>query len=94
MKFGTSYTSVPLQLNYIAGKKRSGLEAGVGITPEFTFNRKGTDPNVQVTGILNLGYRLQPVDEGLSLRVTASPGIYQGKLFPIGAGISLGYSFR
>ncbi|MES3016546.1 MAG: hypothetical protein V4721_02155 [Bacteroidota bacterium] len=94
IKSGTKYTSIPLQLNYIWGKRRSGLEAGLGITPEFTLNKKGTDPAVQVTGLLNLGYRLQPLDNGLSFRIVASPGIYQGRVFPIGAGISLGYSFK
>ena len=94
IKSGTQYISVPLQLNYIVGKKRSGLEAGVGITQEFTFNQKGNDPRVQLTGLLNLGYRLQPRDRGFSFRILASPGIYQGKIFPIGAGISLGYSFK
>lgn len=94
IKSGTRYTSVPLQLNYIVGKRRSGLEAGIGITPEFTFHQKGNDPRVQLTGLLNLGYRLQPRDKGLSFRILASPGLYQGKIFPIGAGISLGYSFK
>ncbi len=94
VKSGTKYASVPFQLNYIVGKRRSGLEAGIGITPEFTLNQKGNDPHVMLTGLLNLGYRLQPIDKGVSLRVVASPGIYQRKVFPIGAGISLGYSFR
>jgi hypothetical protein len=85
--------AIPLSYNYIFRNERSGIETGLGLTPTFIPNNgsQGADPDLAV--VANLGYRLQPLREGLILRVTWTP-TFQNSRFRSLAGFSFGYSFR
>lgn len=89
--FGQRFTTLPINLNYLYGKKRSGLEAGVSITPEFTF--QDFDDRVNLYGILNLGYRYQPLNKGLLFRLAYTP-VIAGERISSPIGISVGYGFK
>ncbi|HEY1009152.1 MAG TPA: hypothetical protein VGE58_03515 [Daejeonella sp.] len=83
--------AIPLSYNYIFRNERSGIETGLGLTPTFTTGDGGSGPALAV--VANLGYRLQPLREGLLLRATWSP-TFENSRYRSGAGVSLGYSFR
>lgn len=88
------YTSVPLNINYIVGARRSGFETGVGITPQFTFSNAPND-KFKAFGFLNIGYRYQALREGPLFRLALTPvygGHSQGSI--AWAGASLGYCFK
>lgn len=93
--------TLPLGVNYIIGKKKHGLEAGVGFTPQFALD----DIREGFTGVKNkfpyhIGYRFQPKKEGLVARVAWSPvmdklsGWNNFKYISYNTGISIGYSFK
>jgi len=89
------YSTLPISLNYIKGKKRSGLEWGLGISPEFTFSQVSHGPQVSAFGFLNAGYRYQPLKEGLIFRSVWSPLI--STLYGLEKtwfGVSIGYGFK
>lgn len=102
--YGDNYISFPLGLNHISGKRKSGLESGIGITA--LYNKSGNEnlfidldadephPKLTALGILHIGYRFQAT-KGLMFRATNSL-MYIGKgLFsPIWPGLSIGYSFN
>jgi len=94
-----TYITLPLGLNYIAGKKKSGFESGIGITPIYNFD-PGSERNIglfevghkpskfAVIGVLNAGYRFQGT-KGFTFR--ASPDVYYyNKNLYIRAGLSIG----
>ena len=83
--------AIPLSYNYIFRNERSGIETGLGLTPTFTTGNGISNPSLAVVG--NLGYRLQPLREGLILRANWSPA-FDNRGFRSGVGFSLGYSFR
>ena len=101
---GTSYdtginefkrrTTVPLMVNYIFGSGRSGLETGLGITPEYAVNKPRNEQKMNAWGNVNILYRFQPIKKGFTMRGGWTPIIGNGgSLNPYFAGISLGYSF-
>lgn len=97
--FVNNYITVPLGLNYIIGKRRSGFETGIGITPVVRISSDQDlygDPNgpgLEAAGFLNTGYRLQSTN-GFMLRVNVSVA-YAESYFVFGwPGISIGYSFK
>lgn len=83
--------AIPLSYNYIFRNERSGIETGMGLTPTFATGNGISNPSLAV--VANLGYRLQPLREGLLLRATWSP-TFENNHFRSGVGVSLGYSFR
>jgi len=86
--------AVPLMINYIFGSGRSGMETGIGITPEYAVKKTQNDHRMNAWGNLNVLYRLQPVKKGFIMRVGWTPIIGgEGTLDPYFAGVSLGYSF-
>ena len=89
--FGDRYITLPLNFNYIAGKKRSGLEAGISLTPEFTY--QDFDDKLNFFSLLNLGYRYQPVNKGFLFRLAYTP-VLIGEESDAPIGISVGYGFR
>jgi hypothetical protein len=97
--FINNYITVPLGLNYILGKRRSGFETGIGITPIVRIGG-GQDlsgdlngPGFDAAGFLNAGYRLQSRN-GFMLRANVSAA-YADSYFLFGwPGISIGYSFK
>ncbi|NEU09776.1 hypothetical protein GZH53_15725 [Flavihumibacter sp. R14] len=89
--FGSRYTTLPVNFNYILGNKRSGLEAGVSFTPEFSFQR--FDDQFNFYSILNLGYRYQPINSGLLFRLAYTPILIGERSHPP-IGISVGYELN
>ncbi len=92
--YETGYrVAVPLSYKYIFRNERSGLETGIGLRPSFIVNSPSQGLNPKIAAIGNLGYRLQPLREGLIVRAMWTPGYVRGQ-FKSTAGLSLGYSFR
>jgi hypothetical protein len=89
-----NYVTVPLAYNHIFRNERSGIETGAGVTPFVTFNDPEDESNVRLNAFYNLGYRLQPLREGLLLRVVWTPSYSARDKFSSWAGVSVGYSFR
>ncbi len=95
----SSILAVPVQLNYLVGKKNKFLELGLGFT-YFNFSGsdliffKGSKVNTsKEIGTLTFGYRYQPKEGGFSYRTFISP-FFDGKTFiPYWFGASMGYSF-
>ena len=89
------YYSVPLGINYLIGKRRNSLELGTVITPEFTFRKVLNDPQVAALAFINLGYRFQPLKEGLVFRAGWQP-YYSTRsgLSSTFVGASIGYGFK
>ena len=88
------YTTIPLSINYVLGKKRSGLEAGIGVTPSIASNAAPGYSNVMVDPYLNIQYRYQPMKEGLLFRIGVTPSFYDNNFVFISPSISLGYGFK
>jgi len=89
------YISIPLTVNYIVGEKRHGLETGLGITPQIALVDIGDSPQIRPLGFLNMGYRYQPMKDGLLFRATWTPYISSFKSHQyVWFGASIGYSFR
>ncbi len=86
--------SIPIGINYLAGKKNHFLEVGLGAT---IYTLKGLTlftKNVNRGGVIfvpSLGYRYQPLHNGFTFRIFASPLISQDATF--WAGLSIGYKF-
>lgn len=96
-----SMVTFPLGVNYLVGRRRSFFEAGVGVTPIYVnadallidgdfYSGTGWG----VTGFLNVGYRFQPIRNGVMFRLDWTPAFnaagFSGGFF----GASLGFSFK
>ena len=90
----SGYLTIPIYPNHILGKGRSGLETAVGLTPLIAFKELQNDPQVRAYPFLHIGYRMQPLEKGLLLRIGWTPNIHDGRFDARGAGLSLGYSFK
>lgn len=97
----TSSVTIPISYNYLVGRKRSAFEAGVGVTPIigkasfFDANGEAKDvAGVTVAGLVNAGYRYQPLNSGFVFRFTWTPAITNEGFFPLWMGLSLGYGFK
>ena len=96
--------SLPLEVNYMVGKKRTAFEAGIGTTlvyatasvNDFTSpdNDLLTARGFGATGFLNIGFRAQPLNNGLIFRINWNPGFNSSGFYPTWFGMSLGYSFK
>lgn len=96
----------PLEFNYLAGKRRSSFIAGVGLLPMYaTLGASGTvdgesgvlveDGFTFIGGFVNMGYRFQPLRNGLMLQLTLTPMILRGAgLIPLNFGLGLGFGFK
>lgn len=95
---GNNVFSVPLQVNYLFGKGKSLIEIGGGTTflnshgnsngKHFIFDR--------ITGFVGtatIGYRYQPEEKGINLRIGFVPIFYDEGIIAAG-GISVGYNFK
>jgi hypothetical protein len=93
--------ALPVAMNYIIGKKRHGIEFGIGITPQIALD-KVRDNSAEDVGAffpLRIGYRLQPMNEGFTARAALMPLINRRTVSfdavnLINFGLSFGYSFR
>lgn len=88
------YTSLPLSINYVLGKRRNGLEAGIGITPQITLKDLDEGSNIKAIGFMNIGYRMQPLKTGLVIRAMLTPAVNYHGFYPAWGGLSLGYGFQ
>ncbi len=96
-------TAFPVTIIYLSGKDDHHLEIGAGIMPaKLTFVNSGIfslfsgnevvkKRSDELIGIGSIGYRYQPMDGGLMLRVAITP-FYNNK-FVFYAGASAGISF-
>ena len=92
-----TYITLPLGINYIAGKKRSGFESGFGITPVYNFNPGEYSSFFDVTKfttleIVTMGYRLQSIN-GFMFRINMSATYYKKQMLYL-AGLSIGLNFK
>lgn len=92
--YADRYLTIPLNLNYIFGKRRSGFETGITLTPELTSRKLENDPQVKLLTFINAGYRFQPIKKGLLIRAAWTPALINKSFSPLWAGVSLGYGFR
>ncbi len=96
-----SLLTIPLSVNYLVGKRRSAFEAGIGVTPVFV-NADLAIIDDEITygkgwgaiGFLNLGYRFQPIRNGVMFRADWTPVIYSEGFSPGFFGVSLGFGFK
>ncbi len=90
---------VPAGVNYLLSKdQKNCIELGVGITYvsiSSDLEEGSTEESFfgNSFGHLWLGYRLQPIDDGISFRAGISPVFGSGTFIPYYAGISVGYKF-
>jgi hypothetical protein len=95
---GNNVFSVPIQINYLFGKGRSLIEVGGGTTflnshgnsngKTFIFDR--------ITGFIGtatIGYRYQPEERGINIRIGFVPIFYDEGIIAAG-GVSVGYNFK
>lgn len=95
-----SLTTIPLQVNYLLGKKNKFFEIGVGATylslndkqPNGDTDILTFDDDTTFVGALTFGYRYQPIDGGFSFRGSFNP-LFNSNSFVPYFGISLGYAF-
>lgn len=97
--FVNKYITMPFGLNYIVGKRRSGFETGIGITPvvriinDQDLNRNPNAPGLGAMGFLSAGYRLQSYN-GFMLRTNVSIAYDLPDFVFAWPGISIGYRIR
>jgi hypothetical protein len=99
--------AIPLDVNYIFGKKKGALQLGVGLTyicsrslgRSYTFNNLdiigGETYNLQSNGFaafLNVSYITRSLGNGFMFRAALTPIIYP-IIFP-NVGLSFGYNFQ
>jgi hypothetical protein len=98
----TTFITVPFQLNYLVGGRSSFFEAGAGATYMYLSNPYLANPlighnpqvnNSTVVGTTTIGYRYQPFNGGLNLRISFDPMLLEGTLIP-DFGLSVGYTFK
>jgi hypothetical protein len=101
-----SLTTIPLEINYLVGKKRSAFETGVGILSLYG-RASGTLTNQNTNNVitydakgfgfgavyLKVGYRFQPLKNGVTFNFAYTP-LINGAGFQHYFGLGLGFSFR
>ncbi|MCB0642479.1 MAG: hypothetical protein KDC44_12605, partial [Phaeodactylibacter sp.] len=102
---GAGIVTFPLEFNHVLGKRRSSLITGVGLLPIYaTASAKGPLTNDQVIiaegfglvgGFLNIGYRAQPLRNGVVFQFQWNPMILRGSGFNPGwFGLGIGVGFK
>jgi hypothetical protein len=87
--------TLPMAINYLLGNGRNALEAGIGITPEVSLSKLDYyEKRFEAYGFLNLGYRFQPLRDGLLFRLTYAPEFDFNDFEPVWLGASIGYTFK
>ncbi|MFN4284823.1 MAG: hypothetical protein ACK4E8_02565 [Lacibacter sp.] len=94
---GASLFLVPAAVNYLIGNNTSHyFELGAGATFSFASADVGDGNNKvfnNTFGHLNLGYRYQPQNSGVTFRVAVNPLFGNGVFWPVYGGVSVGYKF-
>lgn len=88
------FIAIPLNINYIIGKRRSGLETGLGITPNIALDKMESNSTLKLGAFLNINYRYQPLKEGFVFRMGNTPYYSKRKFEIYYPTISLGYGFK
>ncbi|MBK7428497.1 MAG: hypothetical protein IPI60_16525 [Saprospiraceae bacterium] len=102
---GSSFLSVPVLVNFITGRGKHFFEAGIGAS-FISFKDKYYNPIFYPTddtflfdhgnrfwGMMNFGYRKQPVGRGFIFRAGISPVFGHGSFIPYWPYVSIGYKF-
>ncbi|MDT3404850.1 hypothetical protein [Mucilaginibacter terrae] len=94
-----SILTLPVQVNYLLGKKGKYFEVGLGATFISTNGSNKEDDffvfdDVNTTiGTMTFGYRYQPVDGGFNFRASLNPVFNKNNFIPYYFGLSFGYTF-
>lgn len=99
---GEGFLFVPFGLNYLVGKDgtKNFLEIGAGATyVSYLSDGVEGDPDGRLAdtfGHLTMGYRYQPIGNGVTFRVSINPIIdfKSGTFWPLYGGVSVGYKFK
>ncbi len=98
----TTFITVPFQINYLIGKRRSFLELGAGATLMALNGTYGGNPllgidehpvSTTVLPTTTIGYRYQPLKHGVNFRISFNPVMLDGTVLPY-FGLGVGYTFR
>ena len=98
----------PIEFNHVLGKKRHSFVSGIGIVPIFLsadthgeavkIDNKEFEFDGSVFGFgtayLSLGYRWQPLGDGIIFQVHWNPLIGYGGFDPLCFGVGIGASFK
>jgi len=66
--------TIPAEINYLFGKRRQSIEAGVGFTTILEQN----DTEFGGQAFLNIGYRFKPIRKGIVFRFNYKTGVSLG----------------
>jgi hypothetical protein len=99
-----SFFSAPVMVNYLAGKNGKYFEIGMGATYLSIKDRDNPnrgrnndffifDYGDRVMGTMNIGFRRQPMRNGVIFRAGIAPVFGQGNFLPYWPYVSLGYKF-
>lgn len=102
---GAGIVTFPLEFNHVLGKRRSALVTGIGLLPVYaTASVNGPITNNEVVidegfglvgGFLNIGYRAQPLRNGIVFQAQWNPMILRGSGFHTGwFGLGIGVGFK
>ncbi len=101
--------TLPLEFNHVLGKRRSSLLTGVGVIPVFaSADSKGqtitADDGTKTVinqgefgfggAYLSLGYRFQPLRNGIMFQINWNPLINKSGFQPSWFGIGIGVGFK
>ena len=93
---GSSVVFFPIGINYLLGKdSKNYFELGAGVTPIIAsgdFTDDGTTFSTTFGHVL-IGYRLQPLNGGITFRAFICPVFGSFGFVPYYAGLSFGYKF-
>lgn len=102
-----TFVTFPLEFNHLLGKKRHSLVTGIGIIPLYGSIHKenvvtndgemiSIDKNGMAMGgaYLTLGYRFQPLRNGLMFQIHWNPVLSGATLSPRWFGVAIGYGFK
>ena len=103
VRFGLA--TFPLEVNVTTGRRRSGFVAGVGLLPAYAGAsvERASGGNSTLTtaegfglvgGYLKLGYRLQPLRNGVFFELNYNPLVLRGSGYQQYVGLSLGVGFK
>ena len=101
VKSGPGIISIPLEVNYLFGKRRSFFETGFALTPIHVNYEKISivgdnflyGPRWAWFALAKIGYRFQPLHHGVMFGVNIVGGRWPGGYIS-GSGITLGYGFK
>jgi hypothetical protein len=99
---GTTFVTVPFQLNYLIGRQSNFLELGAGATllalngtyyGNPLIGNHVTSVSTTVLPTTTIGYRHQPYHHGVDFGVSVNPMLLDGTFIPY-FGVSVGYTFK